>query len=86
MSATEDRQACALCRNRDEADAAAALLSAEGIDVEIAAPGERYHGLPPGCWEVRVPGTQAARARALLDERARRGIAGEGAAPGPDAR
>ncbi len=78
MSESESTLACALVVSRAAADRAASRLAAEGISATIGPPDSRHRGLPPDEWEIRVPASQAARARALLS-------AGESAAAGePD--
>ena len=64
----ESRLPCAVLPTREAADAAAARLAALEIDAVVVVPGPRYHHLPPGTWEVRVPATLAARARAVLHD------------------
>jgi type III secretory pathway lipoprotein EscJ len=68
MSVRESQAGCALYTERERADRAVALLAEHGIEASIDEPGPRYAHLPPGTWEVQVPSTQLARARALLNE------------------
>lgn len=68
MAEIDTQLPCALLPTREAAEQAAAQLRTAGLEVEIGAPGSRFHGLAPGTWEIRVPAGQAARARVLLGE------------------
>jgi hypothetical protein len=68
MNYSESRLVCALRSSREEAEAAVASLAEQGIEAQVGELGARYHDLPAGMWEVRVPMGQAARARVLLSE------------------
>lgn len=57
---------CWLAPTRDAADGAVKLLAEAGIAARLATPGDRYTGLSPGQWEVRVSAEHASRARSLL--------------------
>lgn len=66
MSAEESTLPCALVEGREAAEWVVTRLAEAGIEATLHEPGERYHGIGPGRLEVRVPATQAARARVLL--------------------
>lgn len=66
MNSGESDHPCALARDRAQAETFVKWLAAAGIEATLAVPGPRYNRLTPGAWEVRVPASQAARARALL--------------------
>jgi len=57
---------CALVEGREAAEWVVSRLAESGIEATLDEPGERYHGVGPGRFEVRVPASQAARARVLL--------------------
>lgn len=57
---------CALVADRDAADEALLELAGAGIEGIAIPPGRRYHGIAGAIWEIRVPASQAARARVLL--------------------
>ncbi|GAB4223003.1 MAG: hypothetical protein Kow0062_22150 [Acidobacteriota bacterium] len=65
----EQTMACALFERREQAEAAVRSLAEHGIEATIAPPGPRLHGIAAGAVELRVPMSQAARARALLARR-----------------
>ncbi len=66
MSVTEARQPCGLFAERGSAEVAVELLAKHGIDGVIERPEARTHALAEGTWQVSVPGTVVARARALV--------------------
>lgn len=67
MSYQESMQPCALYASRGEAEKAVAQLAEKQIDARIGDPDARTHGLTPGTCQVSVPGSQLARARAILN-------------------
>ena len=66
MSVEESTLPCALVEGREAAEWVVSRLAESGIEATLDEPGERYHGVGPGRFEVRVPASQAARARVLL--------------------
>ncbi len=66
MGMTESTLACALVVSRAAAERAVQRLATEGIPATVGPPDPRHRGLPPDEWEIRVPASHAARARALL--------------------
>lgn len=66
MTESESSFPCAVITGREAAEATAARLAAAGIETVVVPPGPRFHRLPADTWELRVPATQAARARAIL--------------------
>ena len=66
MKAEESTLPCALVEGREAAEWVVSRLAESGIEATLDEPGERYHGVGPGRFEVRVPASQAARARVLL--------------------
>ncbi len=66
MSVVESTLPCALVEGRDAAEWVVSRLAEAGIEATLHEPGERYHDVGPGRFEVRVPATQVARARVLL--------------------
>ena len=66
MSPEESTLPCALVEGREAAEWVVSRLAESGIEATLDEPGERYHGVGPGRFEVRVPASQAARARVLL--------------------
>ncbi len=65
-AAAESTFPCAVVPGREAAERAVARLAAAGIDALVVEPGPRYHLLPAGSLEVRVPASEATRARVLL--------------------
>ena len=66
MTICEQTIACALFERREQAEAAIRRLAEHGIDASLAEPERRLHGIAPGAVELRVPMSQAARARTIL--------------------
>jgi len=66
VSAEESTLPCALVEGRDAAEWVVSRLAEAGIEATLHEPGERFHDVGPGRFEVRVPATQVARARVLL--------------------